>query len=70
MAASLAVGLFYRNKDALIAKLMLEKSNWAAGVAYDINTSSLTPVSKGRGGFEIFIRFLTPSPFNQSKSRI
>jgi type IX secretion system PorP/SprF family membrane protein len=70
MAASVAAGLFYRNKDAVIAKLMLEKSNWAAGVAYDFNTSSLTEVSRGRGGFEIFIRFVTPSPFNQSKSRI
>ncbi len=49
---------------------MLEKANYSAGVAYDVNVSSLSNVSKRKGGFEIFIRFTTPSPFAQSKARI
>ncbi|MEY4602991.1 MAG: hypothetical protein RIT43_1256, partial [Bacteroidota bacterium] len=27
------------------------------GFAYDVNISSLTTVSKARGGFEVFLRF-------------
>ena len=69
-ASAVSLGVFYRNKDAVIVKGMFEKGNYSAGIAYDVNVSSLSEVSKRRGGFEIFIRFTTPSPFSQSKSRI
>lgn len=69
-ASAVSLGVFYRNRDAVIIKLLLEKASWSGGVAYDVNVSSLSEVSKRKGGFEIFIRFTTPSPFAQSKARI
>jgi hypothetical protein len=36
---------------------MFEWDQLSAGFAYDINVSSLTTVSKSRGGFELFLRF-------------
>ena len=55
--AALYFGLFSRFKDALIGKFMFEYDQFSAGFAYDINVSSLTTVSKARGGFELFLRF-------------
>lgn len=70
-ASAVSAGVFYRNKDAVIIKGMLEWQNYALGVAYDLNTSSLAEVSKRKGGFEIFLRFVSPSPFGGgSRSRI
>ncbi len=69
-ATALSFGTFLRAKDAMILKLMLERGSYSAGFSYDVNVSSLAAASKRKGGFEIFIRFTTPSPFSQSKSRI
>lgn len=70
-ASAVSAGVFYRNKDAVIVKGMFEWQNYALGIAYDLNTSSLAEVSKRKGGFEIFIRFASPSPFGGgSRSRI
>jgi type IX secretion system PorP/SprF family membrane protein len=64
-------GVFYRFGDALTAKFMLEYSSYSFGMAYDFNLSSLTPASNGRGGMEIFLRFVLPDPFGTaSKTRI
>jgi type IX secretion system PorP/SprF family membrane protein len=69
--AALSLGGFYRAKDAFVAAFQLEYSNYAMGVSYDLNTSKLTPASRGRGGIEISLRFVTPSPFSSgAKSRI
>jgi type IX secretion system PorP/SprF family membrane protein len=54
---ALYIGLFGRMKDALVGKLMFEYDQFSAGFAYDINISSLTEVSRSRGGFELFLRF-------------
>jgi type IX secretion system PorP/SprF family membrane protein len=70
-ASAVSAGVFYRNKDAVIIKGMFEWQNYALGIAYDLNTSSLAEVSKRKGGFEIFLRFVSPSPFGGgSRSRI
>ena len=53
----LSLGAFYRNKDALIVKGMLEFSDYSLGVAYDVNVSSLINVSNTRGGFEVFLKY-------------
>ncbi len=55
MAAYL--GVFNRWKDAIVAKFIFEWDQVSTGFAYDINLSSLSDVSKARGGFEIFLRF-------------
>jgi type IX secretion system PorP/SprF family membrane protein len=54
---SLSFGLFNRFADAMVAKIMFEYDQYSAGFAYDVNISSLTTVSKARGGFEVFLRF-------------
>ena len=52
-----ALGLFSRYKDAFVAKGYFQYHQLSVGLAYDFNLSRLTPVSKSRGGFEIFLRF-------------
>ncbi|MES2798585.1 MAG: PorP/SprF family type IX secretion system membrane protein [Bacteroidota bacterium] len=54
---SMYIGLFHRWNDAMVAKFMLEFDQYSAGFAYDVNVSSLTEVSRARGGFEVFLRF-------------
>lgn len=68
--AHLALGIFYRAKDAAVAMGMIEWKQYSAGFAYDINVSSLTPVSKAQGGFEVFLRFNIFNDYVWSKSRI
>jgi len=63
------LGVYYRNKDALILAALVEFGQYAVGFSYDLNTSKLTSASTGRGGPEIFIRFVTPNPFLYQKSR-
>jgi type IX secretion system PorP/SprF family membrane protein len=55
--SSLYTGLFFRLKDALVAKVMFEYDQFMLGFGYDINISDLSVVSKARGGFEVFLRF-------------
>lgn len=67
--SALTIGGAYRFGDAFIPQIGLEISNFAFGVGYDFNTSGLTVASDGRGGLEIFFRFINPSPFRyQNKS--
>lgn len=56
-ASAASFGVFYRNKDAAIIKGMLEWGDVAFGVAYDFNISTLSEVSKSRGGIEFFLRY-------------
>lgn len=54
---ALYIGLFGRFKDAMVGKVMFEYDQFSAGFGYDINISSLTEVSRAKGGFELFLRF-------------
>ncbi len=67
--ASLSLGLFYRNRDATAVTAMFQFSNYSIGVAYDINISSLTEASNGRGGFELALRYVTFNNGNGRKAR-
>ncbi|MGD0711506.1 MAG: PorP/SprF family type IX secretion system membrane protein, partial [Bacteroidales bacterium] len=67
--SSISGGLYYRNRDAIIADIMYEFSQYAIGVSYDINISGLKTASNGNGGFEVSLRFVNPNPFLYSKSR-
>ncbi|MFH0893614.1 MAG: PorP/SprF family type IX secretion system membrane protein [Bacteroidota bacterium] len=62
-ASAISMGGYYRNKDAVIAKLMYEFSGYAIGISYDINVSGLKTASNGLGGIEISLKFINPSPF-------
>jgi len=55
---SLALGLFCRNQDALIAKFHFEWNGLGVGLSYDMNISKLAQVSRARGGTEISMRWV------------
>ena len=61
--SAVSAGGYYRNRDAFAVALMYEFSSYGIGMSYDINVSGLKTVSSGRGGFEICLRFMNPSPF-------
>jgi type IX secretion system PorP/SprF family membrane protein len=66
--ASVSAGGYYRNRDAFVAAILFEFSSYGIGMSYDFNVSGLKTVSSGRGGFEITLRFLNPSPFLYSQA--
>lgn len=61
--SAFSVGANYRYGDAISPGILFELSNYAIGLSYDINVSKLTPATNMRGGFEVTLRFLNPSPF-------
>jgi len=67
--SAFSLGAFYRNKDAVAVRAMVEYQVYAIGVSYDINTSSLTKATAGRGGPEIFLRYSSPKPFLYQNSK-
>lgn len=59
---ALAIGGYYRYKDAIIPSFLLQYNKYAFGLSYDINVSPLTPASNRRGGLEVMLRYnLYPS---------
>lgn len=68
--AALSFGLFYRFRDAFVTKIMFEYHTLALGLAYDFNVSKLTPATSGRGGMEVFLRFVLPDSYIKSRARI
>lgn len=69
---ALSIGAYYRFNDAVMPGILLEYSNFAFGLSYDINASKLKAASNARGGIEFSLRYINPNPFKQtqSKSRI
>ncbi len=61
--SAISIGAYYRNKDAIIPMMLLEFSQYAIGISYDLNTSGLTSATRGKGGIEISLRFVNPNPF-------
>lgn len=66
---ALGIGLFYRRKDAIVAKLIFDLGDYSIGMAYDANVSGYRTASKGFGGFEISLRYnnLASSLFESRK---
>jgi type IX secretion system PorP/SprF family membrane protein len=58
-----AIGMYYRGKDAAIAMALLKVKTYAIGISYDFNISSLKSASKGRGGFELSLRYTNPANY-------
>ncbi len=61
-SSALSLGGYYRVGDAFVAAMLYEVSNYAFGISYDINASSLTQASNGRGGVELSLRYIIPDP--------
>lgn len=66
--AAFSIGGYYRLQDAFIAVAKFEYANYSIGLSYDVNLSKLKTVSKARGGFEISLRFISPSAFSKRLS--
>jgi len=56
---ALSLGAHIRFKDAIIISPMFEWSDFAVGMAYDINISALNAYTSGRGSFELAFRWKT-----------
>jgi len=50
------LGAYIRTRDAVVISTMIEFSQFAMGISYDLNTSKLRPASNGRGGMEFTLR--------------
>ncbi len=61
------LGAYYRVGDAFIPSFMFEMANFALGISYDVNMSSLKEATNGAGGFEISFKYITPNPFKYGK---
>lgn len=55
---SVFAGLWYRTRDAGYVTAGMNYDQWRVGLSYDINVSQLQPASKGRGGFEVSVRYI------------
>jgi type IX secretion system PorP/SprF family membrane protein len=66
---SIAYGPFYRFGDAFVNKLLIDYNGYAIGISYDLNISSLTQASKGRGGVEFMFRYSLMEK-HQTRARI
>jgi len=51
-------GFVYRNRDAAIVSVGAKMDRFIARIGYDVNVSSLTTASNGRGGFEISFTYM------------
>lgn len=60
---ALLLGGNYRVGDAIIPAVLVEFTNYALGISYDVNTSSLSSASNMKGGFEISLSYINPNPF-------
>lgn len=67
---SIAIGGYYRNQDAVVARISMSYAGLTGGFAYDFNISSLTVVSNARGGAEFFLRWTMENPFSATRARI
>lgn len=52
-----SVGLFYRNKDAIIPKILLRWLDLQVGLSYDLNNSTFQTATRMRGGIEFYIAY-------------
>jgi type IX secretion system PorP/SprF family membrane protein len=67
---SVSFGGYYRNQDALIANLIIDRGLYTLGFCYDINSSTLIPASKSLGGFELSLKFAMANAYlYQKKSK-
>ena len=54
----LGLGAFMRYKDAVIPVIKMEMLPLSVSISYDVNTSALSTISQGHGGFELSISYI------------
>lgn len=53
-----SIGVYYRVKDAAIARIGYQYKTLTAGMSYDVNTSKFIAATNRRGAFEIYITYI------------
>jgi type IX secretion system PorP/SprF family membrane protein len=66
-ASMIGLGLFYRNFDALVARMSYEQFGFNLSLGYDFNISTLAQASRGLGGFEIGLRWTLDDPYTSTR---
>lgn len=67
---TLGLGVYYRNKDAIIISTLLEwQEQYAIGLSYDITVSNLSKASRVRGGLELTLRYSASNGFLYQKMK-
>lgn len=56
-SSSIAVGAYWRNRDAAALAANYQWGNYSLGISYDVNVSGLRTSTNGRGGFEVTFRY-------------
>jgi type IX secretion system PorP/SprF family membrane protein len=54
-------GAYVRARDAVVVATRFEIGDYAIGLSYDINTSTLRSATGGRGGLEVSLRYINRS---------
>ena len=54
----ISAGIYYRLKDAAIARVGYQVKTLTAGISYDINMSKFLAATNRRGGFEIYVTYI------------
>ncbi|MCC6371629.1 MAG: PorP/SprF family type IX secretion system membrane protein [Bacteroidia bacterium] len=54
---AIGFGLFYRRRDAIVPKFIVDLGDYSIGLAYDVNISAYTAASRSFGGFEVSLRY-------------
>lgn len=57
---AVAIGVHYRVGDAIIPSVQFEWKYFLLNIGYDVNISKLSAATKGAGGIEVGLRFMTP----------
>jgi type IX secretion system PorP/SprF family membrane protein len=57
--SGLNIGVYYRVNDAIVPQINLDMGKYAVGMSYDYNVSKYSQVSKGAGGFEVYLKLMT-----------
>lgn len=66
-SSAVGLGLFYRNFDAVVARMSYEQFGFKLSLGYDFNISSLARASGGLGGFEIGLRWHIDDPYTPTR---
>jgi len=55
---AISAGIYYRVKDAAIARVGYQFKTLTAGIAYDVNTSKFIAATNRRGAFEVYLNYI------------
>ncbi len=58
--SAVVMGVWYRNKDAIIVTGRIDFQDYKLGISYDLNSSQLSSASNVKGGPELLISYIKP----------